>query len=314
EAAGLSEEIFISGNPNGLLTVEGASAEAAETARIPFRLDVISGGVFQTLRVPLRKGRFFNAQDNQGAMPVTIINETMAHRFWPGEEALGKRFKQGPAQAPGPWLTVVGVVGDMRRQSLERQPIAQIFVPHLQRPERGMNLLIRTTGEPTRLAAVIRNEIRALDKTVLVYGISTLESQLARAVAQQRFQTWLLTLFSALALLLAAVGIYGLIHQSVVMRTREIGTRLTLGAQPRDILRLIVGQGMRLALCGIGVGLLAAYGLTRVLTGLLFGVTATDPMTFIATPLLLAVVAMLACYLPARRATEVDPLVAMRHE
>src|SRR5262249_6236907 len=209
----------------------------------------------------------------------------------------------GPARSSGPWLTVVGVVGDMRRQSLERQPIAQIFVSHLQRPERGMNLLIRTTGEPTRLATAIRNEIRALDKTVLVYGISTLESQLARAVALRRFQTWLLTLFSALALLLAAVGIYGLIHQSVVMRTREIGMRLTLGAQSRDILRLIVGQGMRLALCGIGVGLLAAYGLTRVLTGLLFGVTATDPMTFIATPLLLAVVAMLACYLPARRAT-----------
>lgn len=314
EAAGLSEEIFISGNPNGLLTVAGASAEAAETARIPYRLDVICGSVFQTLRVPLRQGRFFNRQDNQGAMPVAIINETMARRFWPGEEALGKRFKQGSAQSPGPWLTVVGVVGDMHRQDLERRPIAQIFVPHLQRPERGMCLLIRTTGDPTRFAAAIRNEIRALDKTVLVYGISTLESQLARAAAQRRFQTWLLTLFSALALLLAAVGIYGLIHQSVVVRTREIGTRLTLGAEPRDILRLIVGQGMRLALCGIGVGWLAAYGLTRVLTSLLFGVTATDPLTFIATPLLLAVVAMLACYLPARRATKIAPLAAMRHE
>lgn len=314
EAVGLSEEIFISDNSNGLLTIESASAEAAETARIPFRRDVISGGVFQTLRVPLRKGRFFNAQDNQGAMPVAIINETMAYRCWPGEEALGKRFKQGPARSPGPWLTVVGIVGDMRRQSLERQPIAQIFVPHLQRPERGMNFLIRTTGDPTRLATIIRNEIRALDKTVLVYGISPLESQLARAMAPRRFRTWLLTLFSVLALLLAAVGIYGLMHQSVLMRTREIGTRLSLGAQPRDILRLIVGQGMRLALCGIGVGLLAAYGLTRVLTGLLFGVTATDPMTFIATPLSLAVIAMLACYLPARRATKVDPLVAIRHE
>jgi predicted permease len=314
EAVGLTKEIFISGSPTGMLTIERASAEAAETARIPFRQDVISGGVFQTLRVPLRVGRFFNAHDNQGAMPVAIINETMAHQFWPGEEALGKRFKQGPARSPGPWLTVVGVVGDMRRQSLERQPIAQIFVPHLQRPERRLILLIRTTGEPIQLAAVIRNEIRALDKTVLVNGISTLESQLARAVAPRRFQTWLLTLFSALALLLSAVGIYGLIHQSVVMCTREIGTRMALGAQPSDILRLIIGQGMRLALCGIGVGLLAAYGLTRVLTGLLFGVTATDPMTFIATPFLLAVVAMLACYLPARRATKVDPLVAMRHE
>jgi predicted permease len=314
EAAGLSEEVFISGNPNGLLTVERASAEAAETARIPFRRDVISGGVFQTLRVPLRKGRFFNAHDNQGAMPAAIINETMAHRFWPGEEALGRRFKQGSAQSPGPWLTVVGVVGDMRRQGLERQPIAQIFVPHLQSPERGMNLLIRTTGEPTRLAAVIRNEIRAIDKTVLVYGVSTLESQLARAVAERRFQTWLLTLFSVVALLLAAVGIYGLIHQSVVLRNREIGTRLALGARGADVLRLIIGQGMRLALCGIGVGSLAAFGLTRGLAGLLFGVTATDPTTFIAAPLVLLLVALLACYLPARLAARVDPLMALRSE
>ncbi len=314
EAVGLSEEIFISGNPAGILNIERASAEAPEAARVPFRRDVISGDFFQTLRVPLQRGRFFNAQDNQGVAPVAIINETMARRFWPGEETLGKRFKLGPAQAQNPWLTVVGVVGDMRRQSLERQPIAQIFVPYLQSPERGMNLLVRTTGAPTQLLAVVRNEIRSIDKTVLVYGISTMESRLDQAMAERRFQTWLLTLFSALALLLAAVGIYGLIHQSVALRTREIGTRLALGAQPRDILRLIVGQGMRLALCGIGVGLLAAYGLTRVLTGLLFGVTATDPMTFIATLLLLAMVAMLACYLPARRATKVDPIVALRVE
>jgi predicted permease len=314
EAAGLTEEIFISGNPTGLITIQGGSSDSSAPARIPFRRDVISEGLFQTLRVPLRTGRFFNAQDNQGAVPVTIINETMARRFWPGEEALGKRFKLGLAQSTGPWLTVVGVVGDMRRQSLEREPIAQIFLPHLQSPERRMNLLIRTTAEPTQLAPVVRNEIRSIDKTVLIYGISTLESQLARAVAQRRFQTWLLTLFSALALLLAAVGIYGLIHQSVMLRTREIGTRLALGAQPREVLRLVVGQGLRLALCGIGIGLLAAFALTRVLTGLLFGVTATDPLTFIAAPLVLLLVALLACYLPARRATKVDPLTALRYE
>jgi predicted permease len=314
EAAGLTEEIFISGNPTGLITIELGSQDSSAPGRIPFRRDVISEGFFQTLRVPLRKGRSFNAQDNQGSVPVTIINETMAHRFWPGEEALGKRFKLGPAQSPNPWLTVVGVVGDMRRQSLEREPIAQIFLPYLQNSERRMNLLIRTTGEPTQLAPVVRNEIRSIDKTVLVSGISTLENQLARAVAPRRFQTSLLTLFSALALLLAAVGIYGLLHQSVVLRTRELGTRLALGAQRRDILRLVVGQGMSLALCGIGVGWLAAFGLTRVLTGLLFGVTATDPTTFIAAPSFLLVVALLACYLPARRATKVNPMIALRSE
>jgi len=314
EAVGLTSEIFISGNPEGPITIEGASPEAAATARIPFRRDVISEGFFQTLRVPLRKGRFFNAQDTQGTVSVTIINETMARRFWPGEEALGKRFKLGTAQSTAPWLTVVGVVGDMRRQSLEREPIAQIFRTYLQSSERRLILLTRTTGEPTGLAPVVRNEIRALDKSVPANGISTLESHLARAVAQRRFQTWLLTLFSALALLLAAVGIYGLIHQSVALRTREIGTRMALGAQPRDVLRLVIGQGMRLALCGIGVGLLAAFGLTRVLTGLLFGVTATDPTTFIAAPLVLLLVAWLACYLPARRGAKVDPMLALRHD
>ena len=177
-----------------------------------------------------------------------------------------------------------------------------------------MILLIRTRGEPTQLAPVVRNEMRAIDKTVLVNGPSTLESMLARNVAQRRFQTWLLALFSALALLLAAVGIYGLIHQSVALRTREIGARLALGAQPRDILRLVIGQGMRLALCGVGIGLLAAFGLTRVLTGLLFGVTATDLTTFITAPLVLLLVALLACYLPARRATKVDPMLALRHD
>src|SRR5215831_13498327 len=314
EAAGLTEEIFISGNPTGMITIEGASPDSSATARIPFRRDVISEGFFQTLRVPLRTGRFFTAQDNQGSVPVTIINETMARRLWPGEGALGKRFKLGCARESSPWLTVVGIVGDMRRQSLERQPIAQIFRPYLQSSERRLILLIRATGEPTQLAPVVRNEIRAIDKTVLVNGISTLESHLARAVAQRRFQTWLLTLFSALALLLAAVGIYGLIHQSVALRTREIGTRMALGAQPRDVLRLVIGQGMRLALCGVGIGLLAAFGLTQVLTGLLFGVTATDPATFIAAPLALLLVALLACYLPARRATKVDPMIALRSE
>jgi putative ABC transport system permease protein len=314
EAVGLTKEIFISGSPDGLITIEGAAPESSSTARIPFRRDVISEGLFPTLRVPLLKGRSFNEQDTQGSTRVTIINETMARRFWPGEEPLGKRFKLGAAQSDSPWLTVIGIAGDMRRQSLEREPIAQLFRPYLQSSERRLILLIRTSGEPTQLVPHVRNEIRAIDKTVLVNGISTLESMIARNGSQRRFQTWLLTLFSALALALAAVGIYGLIHQSVALRTREIGTRLALGAQPRDVLRLIIGQGLRLALCGAGIGLLAAFGLTRVLTGLLFGVTPIDPTTFIAAPLVLMLVAFLACYLPARRASKIDPILALRHE
>ena len=314
ESAGLINDFLTSGSLDALITTERDAANSKEPARVPLSGDGISGDFFQTLRVPLRKGRFFNAQDNQDAPLVAIINETMARRFWPNEEALGQRFKHGSAQSAAPWLTVVGVVGDMRRQSLERQSVAQVFVPHAQSPSRRMNLLIRTTLEPAQLAAVVRNEIRALDKTVPLTQIATLESQFAASGAQRRFQTWLLTLFSALALLLAAVGIFGVMHQSVALRARELGTRLALGAQPRDVLWLVIGQGMRFAMCGIGIGWLAALGLTRVLTGLLFGVTATDPTTFIAAPLLLLLVALLACWIPARRATKVDPLVALRSE
>ncbi len=306
EAAGLTEEIFRSGNPDGLITIEGGSPDSSATARIPFSEDVISEGFFQTLRVPLRKGRFFNAQDNQAAVRVTIINETMARRFWPGEDALGKRFKLGPAQSTNPWLTVVGVVGDMRRQSLERQPIAQIFQPYLQSSARRLILLIRTTGEPIHLAPVVRSEIRALDKTVLVNGIATLESQLDQRVAERRFQTWLLALFSALALLLAAVGIYGLMSYTVTQSTREFGIRMALGAQPRDLVRLVIGHGLVLSATGVVIGLVAAFALTRVLAGLLFGVTTTDPTTFLVAPLVLLLVALLACFarMTATRSSE----------
>jgi len=314
ESVGFTEEIFISGNPDGLITTDGSAFKSSRPERISFRRDTITEGFFETLRVPLRQGRFFNRQDDQNAVPVIIINETMAQRFWPGESALGKRLKFGAAEAYSPWLTIVGVVGDLRRQGLEREPIAQIFLPYPQAPERRMNLLVRTVGDPTQLGPAVRGEIRSIDKTVLTYGVSTMESQLARRVAQRRFETSLLTLFSVLALLLAAIGIYGLLHQSVVLRTREIGTRLALGAQPANVLRLVVGEGLRLALCGIGLGIVAAFGLTRVLTSLLFGITATDAPTFIAVPALLLLAALFACWFPARRAAKVDPLVALRCE
>lgn len=314
ESAGLINDFLTTGNLDALITTERDATNGQEPVRVPLIGDGISGGFLQTLRVPLLKGRFFNALDSENAPLVAIINETMARRFWPNEEALEQRFKHGPAQSAAPWLTVVGVVGDMRRQSLERESIAQVFTPHAQSPSRRMILLIRTTLEPTQLAAVARNEIRALDQTVPLTQIATLESQFAVSGAQRRFQTWLLTLFSALALLLAAVGIFGVMQQTVALRTRELGTRLALGAQPRDVLLLVIGQGLRFALCGIGIGLLAALWLTHVLTGLLFGVTASDPTTFVAAPLVLLLVALLACYLPARKATRIDPMMALRHE
>jgi len=314
ESAGLINDFLTGGNLDALITTERDVASNTEPVRVPLSGDGVSGDFFQTLRVPLRKGRFFNAQDNENAPPVAIINETMARRFWPNEEALGQRFKQGAAQANAPWLTVVGVVGDLRRQSLERQSVAQVFTSHAQSPSRRMNLMIRTTLDPTQLAAVVRNEIRALDATVPLTQIAPLENQFAAAGAQRRFQTWLLTLFSALALLLAAVGIFGVMQQSVAQSTREIGVRIALGAQARDVLKLVIGQGMVLALCGIGIGLIASLALTRLMQNLLFDVSATDPATFAITAVLLVLVAMLACFIPARRATKVDPMVALRHD
>ena len=314
ESAGLINDFLTSGSLDALITTERDAANSAEPARVPLSGDGVSGDFFQTLRVPLRKGRFFNAQDNENAPPVAIINETMARRFWPNEEALGQRFKQGAAQSAAPWLTVVGVVGDIRRQSLERQSVAQVFTPHAQSPSRRMVLMIRTALEPTQLAAVVRNEIRALDPTVPLTQIATLESQFAASGTQRHFQTWLLTLFSALALLLAAVGIFGVMQQSVAQSTREIGVRMALGAQASDVLRLVIGQGMILALAGVVFGLAASVALTRLMNNLLFGVSATDLVTFIAAPLLLLMVALLACYLPARKATRIDPMTALRHE
>jgi predicted permease len=314
QAVGLTEEILVSGNPESVITVEGRLYHELPPLRTPLRRDAITDGFFQALRVPLRQGRNFNQEDTQTSLPVAIVNETLARRYWPNGDALGKRFKLGAAQSDNPWLTVVGVVGDMRRQSLERQPIAQVFLPHLQSPERRMNFIIRTTADSAQLAPAVRNELHSLDKSVVVYGVSTLESRLAVASAQRRFQTWLLTLFSVLALLLAAIGIYGLLHQSVVLRTREIGTRLALGASPTHVWRLVVGEGIRLALCGVAVGVGASLGLTRVLAGLLFGVTPTDAATYVAVPLVLLLTALLACWLPARRAAKVDPMVALRYE
>lgn len=314
ESAGMINDFLTSTNPDGMVTIERDASGNSDPARLPLNRDPVSEGFFQTLRVPLLKGRFFNAQDHQGSIPVAIINETMMRRLWPSDDPLGKRLKLGAAQSPAPWLTVVGVVGDMRRQTLEQQSFAQIFYPHLQNPTRNMNLLIRASADPAQVAAAVRNEIRVVDKTVPLQQTAPLESLFAATTAQRRFQTWLLTLFSALALLLAAVGVYGLMRQSTELRAREIGVRLALGARPRDVLRLIIGQGMRLALYGAGIGLLAAFAFAQVMSGLLFEVAAADPMTFLAAPLVLLLAALFACYLPARRAARVDPMFALRRD
>jgi len=274
-----------------------------------------SAGYFRALGIPLLKGRHFSQQDTDAAPRVALINQTMARRFWPSEDALGKRLAAGLTHGPQtPWITVVGVVGDIRHTSLAQPPEPEFFLPYPQRPEPQMFLAIRTTADPAGFAPLLRAAVAAVDKDQPISEVGSLERSLADSIAPQRFAMLLLGAFAGLAVALAALGIYGVTSFMVTRRRHEIGVRLALGALRRDVLRLILGQGMSLALIGLGIGLAAALALSRVLRSLLFGITATDPLVFLAVPLLLAAVAALASYLPARRATRVEPVLALRHE
>ncbi len=311
ESAGIIGDMFI-GNPGErLLTVEGDDGTVSD--RLRFTRDEVSRDFFSTLGTPLLRGRFFSIGDGPQAPRVAIINEAMARRAWPGRDPVGRRFKLGPRDSDRPWYTVVGVVGDMRRQAPEREPIPQIFEPLAQNSPRGVDIFIRTSSDdPLAMAGALRAAVHRVEKQAPVYGITPLEAQLGMFLAQRRFQTSLLTGFSLVALLMAAVGIYGLIQYSVATRTQEIGLRIAIGAQAGDIFRMMIGEGLRLSLAGLALGLVAAWWLGRAGSSLLYGVTATDPLTFLTVPLLLTAVATAACYLPARRATRVDPIVALR--
>ncbi len=269
----------------------------------------ISPNYLHTMRIPLLRGRFFTERDTQDAPAVCIINETLARRFLAGEDPLGQHIELGKS------YQIVGVVGDVRHSKLDAETGPEMYRPYLQSPSPSVTIVARSSAsDVTSLAAAVRNEIRAIDKDQLIYSLETMEQVRAKSVAPQRFNTLLLTIFAGVSLILAAVGIYGVMAYSVTQRTQEIGIRIALGAQTGDVLKLIVKQGMMLALVGVAIGLIAAFTFTRVLTSLLYGVSATDPMTYVAVTSLLTVVAVLACYIPARRATKVDPMVALRYE
>jgi putative ABC transport system permease protein len=227
---------------------------------------------------------------------------------------LGRRFKLGPQDADGPWYTVVGVVANMRRQGLERQALPQMFVSLAQNPaSRNVDLFIRTSSDdPLAMAGALRAAVGRVERTAAIAGVASLEQQLGTYLTQRRLQTGLLTGFSVVALLMAAVGIYGLIQYSVATRTQEIGLRIAIGAQAGDIFRMMIGEGLKLSLTGLALGLIGAWWLGCAGSSLLFGVTASDPLTFAVVSLLLTAVAVAACYFPARRATRVDPIVALR--
>jgi putative ABC transport system permease protein len=278
---------------------------------------VVTPGYFEAMRIPLRRGRLFDKSDGQDAPPVAIINETMARKFWPNQDAVGKRFKFGSPQDQTPWRRIAGVVGDVRQMRLNEPPRQEMYFPYWQAKENWMvprDLAIRTSADPLSLAGAVRQAVWSIDRDQPVSNVMTLDDLLDQEVAQRRVQAALLGGLAALALILACVGIYGVLSYLVTQRTQEIGIRVALGANATDVFRTVAGKGMGLAAIGIGVGVAAALALSRLLAGLLFGVHATDPITYAAAVSVFAAVALLACYFPARRASRVDPMVALRYE
>ncbi|MFY9575032.1 MAG: FtsX-like permease family protein, partial [Blastocatellia bacterium] len=288
---------------------------------VPSRADLpksdnipVSRDYFETMGIRLLRGRSFTAADTAESAPVVVINETLARVIWPGEDPIGKRLNQGYPKDDELWREVIGVVNDFKLNGVERATSMQTYLPYAQEPSPGVSLVVRTEGSALALAASVEQAIHSIDKDLPVYSIWTMDQLLGNSLAQRRLTLVLLASFAALALLLASVGVYSVICYAVRQRTRELGIRMALGAQSRDVLRLILSQGLRLALLGVALGLGAAFALTRWMESLLFGVSATDTLTFAAIAVLLIAVALVACWIPARRATRLDPLTALRHE
>ena len=315
ESASLVSQLPLSGFLAGAvaLTIQGRPAppcgkDTSANER------VVEPDYFRTMAIPLLKGRYFTELDNERAPSVVLINEAMAKQFWPGEDPMGQRVKLGNPESDGPWDSVIGIVGDVKDGGLESDPRPQLYRNFLQSPSRGMTLLVRATSQNPGLTDAVCKVVWAVDKDQPIYKISTLQQLVADSLKPTRFSMWLLQVIAAVALFLAALGIYGVIAFAVRQRTHDIGVRVALGAQRRDVLKLVIFEGMRPALIGLLVGLAGAYGSTRALTNLLYGISPTDPGTFATIALVLTGVALLACYLPARQATKVDPMVALRYE
>jgi putative ABC transport system permease protein len=297
-------------------TVEGHEAlTPAESDQIFYQ--EIGPDFFRTMEIPLKSGREFTMRDDLNAPLRIVVNEAFARRYWPGQNAAGKRMKYGPADSKSPWMEVIGVAGNSKfeslRQSADATPV--VYGPLLQSQVIiNMNLVVRTQGDAATMIAPLRDAIQRFDPEVPVYNVATLADRMHENAAEARSYAILLGLFALLALTLAVVGIYGVISYWVTQRTQEVGIRIALGASRRDVLRLVLGDGLRLTVVGIAAGLLGAFAVTHALQSMLFDVRATDPATFAALAALLLLVGLLACYIPARRSTRVDPMVALRYE
>jgi predicted permease len=274
----------------------------------------VGGGYFRTMEIPLIVGRLFADSDTREVPRVTVIDSRMANELWPGQSAIGQRLKTGGQESKTPWITVVGVVGAVKQYTLDTDSRIAMHFPLTQVPVRGMNVVLRSEQDPETLTAAVRAELKAIDPDLPMYRVRTMEARVEESLARRRFAMLLLSVFAALALGLAAIGVYGVMSYLVNQGTRELGIRLALGATPQGITRLIVGSGLQIALAGVGAGLVGAWLLTRFMQSLLFGVAATDPLTFTVIPIVLAAVTLIACYVPARRATRIDPVVCLRSE
>lgn len=292
------------------ISIEGYAPPTAQDTIIS-NVRIINPGYFDVMRIPLKLGRYFTGQDIKGAQETVIVNEALAERFWPNEYPVGKRLQRGKS---GPWRTVVGVISDTKEYSAEKEPPIAVYYPAEQVIARNMYLVIRTTSDPVPMTAAIVKEIQAVDPEMPVYDVGSMDQRLYGSLARQRFSMFLLGVFALIALILAAIGVYGVMAYSVSQRTHEIGVRIALGARPDAILRLVIRQALILAALGIAIGLIGAFALTRVMSSLLFGVSATDLLTFVITSLLLGSIALMASYIPARRAAKVDPIAALQHE
>jgi putative ABC transport system permease protein len=299
-------------NASDAYLVEG-EPEPAPGSENMGRYRVCTPDYFTTMQIPILKGRAFTEQDKPSALPVVIVNETLARKHWPGQDAIGKRIRFNVPIDRAPWMEVVGVIKDVKHElTLEVTP--EYYLPYEQDIWRSMVIVARTSVDPASLAGSIRENVWAIDKDQPVFDVRTMREVRSLSVGLQQFNSMMIGIFAAVALLLASIGIYGVMSFAVTQRTREIGIRMALGARKTDVLRLVVANGMRLALLGLAIGLAASWALTRFISSLLFGVEPTDPLTFGAVSVCLLLAAFLACYLPARRATKVDPLEALRYE
>ena len=325
ESAAFTLSLPIAGSQWGSVFVVG-DQPVVDRSQIPIAaFNPVSTEYFQTMGISLLRGRSFSEADGPQSPKVAVINETMARHFWPNENPIGKRLKQGWPEWTTPWREVIGVVADVKLNGVIDTTPLHVYLPLAQEGMASVYLAVRTKPEPQTLAASVQSALHSLDSQITIYQVRTMDEQLGRAVGSQRAAMVLLSAFAVLATLLAAIGIYGVISWGVVQRTREMGLRMALGALPRDVMWLVLRRSMLLVLAGVTLGLLGAFAVTRLLgasltegglgkTPLLFGVKAMDPITFILTPIVLALVAFLACCLPARRATKIDPLVALRYE